>query len=99
VALENGGEEDVSRREACGNRRNSADAADSSVLQEVDPTWYDPWTVTSKATLHHLQEERKADLAHRKKIKSAAGTQQGQKKPQTQASIDRKPPQKVAARN
>ena len=46
--------------------------------QEVDPTWYDPWTVTSKATLHHLQEERKADLAHRKKIKSAAGTQQGE---------------------
>src|SRR5271169_2925014 len=30
--FENGGEEDVSRREACGNRRNSADAADSSVL-------------------------------------------------------------------
>jgi hypothetical protein len=67
--------------------------------QEVDPTWYDPWTVASKATVHHLQEERKADLAHRKKIKSAAGTQQGQKNPQTQASIDRRPPPKVAARN
>ncbi len=68
--------------------------------QEVDPTWYDPWTVASKATVHHLQEERKADLAHRKKIKSGADRQPGPKKPQAQASIDRKPPQqKVTARN
>ena len=62
--------------------------------QEVDPTWYDPWTVASKATVQHLQEERKAELAHRKKIKSAAGTPKGQKKTQAQASLDRKPPQR-----
>lgn len=67
--------------------------------QEVDPTWYDPWTVASQATVHHLQEERKADLAHRKKIKSAAGTQQGQKKQRAQASSDHKSSQKVTARN
>jgi hypothetical protein len=67
--------------------------------QEVDPTWYDPWTVASKATVHHLEEERKAHLAQRKKIKSAANTPQGQKKLQRQASNDRKPPRQVTARN
>lgn len=40
--------------------------------QEVDPTWYDPWTTASKATIHHLQQERTADHAHRKKSSSAA---------------------------
>jgi hypothetical protein len=67
--------------------------------QEVDPTWYDPWTRASKATVNHLQEERKADRAQRRKIKSAAGTQQGQKKLRAEASSDGKPSQKVTARN
>jgi hypothetical protein len=67
--------------------------------QEVDPTWYDPWTVVSKATVQHLQAERRADLARRRKIKSATGAPQVQKKPQAQESMERTPPQKVTARN
>jgi hypothetical protein len=67
--------------------------------QEVDPTWYDPWTTASKATVHHLQEERKADRAHRKKINSATSARTSKKKPETKASSDGKPSQKLSAKN
>jgi hypothetical protein len=67
--------------------------------QEVDPTWYDPWTTASKATVRHLQDERLADRAQRKKIRAAAGTRPTKRKPRTQASNDRKTPQKFSVRN
>ena len=67
--------------------------------QEVDPTWYDPWTVASKATVQRFQQERKADRAQQKKISAAKGAEQGKKKPQEQALSDRKPPKNVTAKN
>jgi hypothetical protein len=67
--------------------------------QEVDPTWYDPWTTASKATVHHLQEERIADRAHRKKINSAAVARTRKRKPRTPTPSDPNPQQKLSARN